>query len=47
MAIAAEWVGGLLSPEILGPWDGMYVILIGPWYVSVGAEVWVEQRRWL
>lgn len=45
--IAVELVGGWLSPELLGPWNGMYVILLGPWYVSVWPAAWLEQRTWL
>lgn len=45
--LAVEIVGGWLEPELLGPWDGMYVILLGPLYVSIWPRVLIAQRRWL
>lgn len=45
--IAFELVGGWLAPELLGPWSGMYVVLLGPFYISIWPDVWREQRDFL
>lgn len=45
--IAVEWIGGWLEPELLGPWGSMYVLLIGPLYVSLWPRSILAQRAWL
>lgn len=52
MIVAVEWVGGWLTPALLGPWPApsarpVYVVLFGPLYVSLFPWMLAEQRRFL